>query len=557
MIYFAMWCGVCRANCFEIQKELYDKYHDKGLEVFALDYLQNKKEELAPIIKDLGIKYKTLMDDGSMKKKYNGTMAMTVIIDQKGIIRYKDFYNRERVEDVIKILLGLKKEPEKKEVTVKIPEGGINILDSERIKRRFRHSVYYGQPKSKGTGYFLPSVRLDLNNDGYDDVVYANAFDKSRGAIFVHYGSKVGPSKKPDLIIHGEQNGDSFGYSINGGDINGDGFTDLIVGAIQGLSKKAGAVYVFYGSKKGIPKIPSVVLKGQSKGKWFGFSTALCDINGDGYKDLIVGARLNDMADKEAGAVYVFYGSREGYLQKPDVIITGEESLDYLGVSLACADINKDGIDDIIAGAPGYNGEGVDRGAIYIFYGRKDSSDNKTTMISAKKADVKIEGERSMENFGKIIVVGDINGDGLRDFMSGAYNMIENSSGYVYVFFGGREMSQKMKAGDADRIIEGRSKDTMFGLSITAVDIDGDGIDDLMVGSNAYKKGAVYLYYGNKNGKFDSPSLVIHGWKMDWKFGWAIAPAGDINRDGRMDFLIGEPWNSENGDKTGALHIYY
>ena len=578
MIYFAMWCGVCRANSFEIEKELYEKYHDKGLEVFAADYLNNKKEDLKPIIKDLGLRFKTLMDDGSMTKSYNGTMAMTIVIDRKGIIRYRDFYNTEKVEDVIKILLGLKKEPEKKEVAVKIPEGGISILDSERIKRRFRHSVYYGQLQSKGTGCFLPVVKLDLNNDGYDDVVYATTFDKSsKGAVFIYYGSRDGPSREPDIIIHGEQEGDSFGYSINGGDINGDGLTDLIVGAVQGISKQPGAVYIFFGSEKGISRSPSIILRGQRKGEWFGFSTAIGDINGDGYKDIAVGARLNNMAAKEAGAVYIFYGGYKGYPSEPDIIITGEKPLDYFGVSLACIDIDKDGLDDIVVAATGYNGEGVDRGAAYIFHGRKNfpseilAKEAETTArggeglnvisgeteISAKEADIKIVGEKSMYVFGKVVTkLGDINSDGLDDFGIGAYDWAGETPGYVYIFLGGKQIPSNAKASDAAWVIRGGRSDTMFGCSLAGTgDIDGDGIDDFMVGSNAYKRGAVYLYLGTNDGKFISPSIVINVGN-NWKFGKAVAPAGDVNGDGRMDFLVGEPWNSEKGERSGAVYLF-
>jgi peroxiredoxin len=563
MIYFAMWCGVCRANSYVIEKEFYEKYHDKGIEVFALDYLKNKKEDLKPIIKDLDIKFKTLIDDGSMKNSYNGTMAMTIVIDREGIIRYKDFYNKEKVEDVVKILLGLKKEPEKKEDTIKIPEGGITIFDSEKIKRRFRHSIYYGQSGTKATGYFLQAVKLDLNNDGYDDVVYNNTFDKgSKGAVYVHYGSKKGPSKYPDIIIHGEQNGDSFGYSINGGDINGDGFIDLIVGAVQAGSKGTGKVYVFNGSKNGITKIPSLILKGLRKGEWFGFSTAICDMNSDGYKDLIIGARLNDIAAKEAGAIYVFYGRQAGYSGEPDMIITGEEALDYFGVSLACLDVNKDGLDDIIVGAPGHNGRGVDRGRVYVFYGRKnlpDTSLKKTKVISSKEADTKITGETNMGNFGaRIAAIGDINGDSLKDFAASAYDAAGNSPGNVYVFLGGRQIPTDAKASDAGWVIKGETDDAMFGCPIAGIgDIDGDGIDDFVIGSNAYKKGAVYIYRGSKGGKFDMPAMIIYGWETDWKFGNTVAPAGDINGDGKMDFLIGEPWNSEKGEKVGAIYLYY
>ncbi|MFA5354718.1 MAG: FG-GAP-like repeat-containing protein [Thermodesulfovibrionales bacterium] len=428
MIYFAMWCGICRSNCHEIQEVFYKKYHQKGVEVFALDYLQNKDKELAPIVKDLDLRYKTLMDDGSMTKNYNGTMALTLLIDRQGVIRYKDFYKKDRVEGVVKELLGMKKVYPKEKAGTKVPKSGIVRLD-KKAKRAFREMVFYGQGKGTGAGYFIQSGRLDLNHDGYDDIAFGNPFaSDGRGEVMIHYGGKGGPSPQPELILRGEEPGDFFGYSLSSSDLTGDRISDLMVGAVQWRNKKAGAVYLFQGSKEGLSNKPFALLKGQSEGEWFGVHTAAGDLNGDGQKEIIVAAQLNSRKAKEAGAVYIFSRAADGYGKEPASLITGEDTLDTFGSSLEVMDIDGDGMDDLLAGAPGSNGDGVDRGAVYCFYGRKDLSG----LTSAKAADARIEGERSMDNLGgNVTAVGDLNGDGKADIAMGTCNVNEEEKGQV------------------------------------------------------------------------------------------------------------------------------
>lgn len=565
LLYFAMWCSTCRSNCYEIQREIFLPFNKDGLQVFAVDYLKNEPKEVLSIIKDLSLRYPVLMDDNTLVKYYGSKMALTLVIDQKGIIRYKDFYEGGAVKRLVAELLGKKAKSEVGKKEDRITGKDKQACPIPVTSKGFKRQVFYGSSPEEYFGFAIPSSPLNLNRDGYNDLVIGTpSSDGNKGNVFIHYGGKNGVSPVPDITIAGRAPGDRFGFSLLGRDVDNDGYQDLIMGG--NISRDtSGKVYIFPGSKDGILRKSSQILQGKTKGDWFGASLAMGDINGDGYAELIVGAMCDSSSGDRAGAVYIYYGGPDGFSKMADTIITGEGDFDYLGRSIVSADINGDGYPDILIGASGNNAGGVDRGAVYIFYGKKGKLPDR---LHAEKAEVIIAGEHDMDGFGgEVAKIGDVNGDAHLDIAISASgsNKGGKRSGAVYLFLhlfnNGKRLSHRVNAGSADLILTEEMTHAIFGSSVAGMgDLNRDGIDDFAIGAmnmsgNVPRGGAVYIYFGNKEGAFSSPDETIRGNQPDGRFGRTVVSMGDINRDGIPDFLVSETGNSEKHKYGGAVYI--
>jgi len=171
----------------------------------------------------------------------------------------------------------------------------------------------------------------------------------------------------------GETGVDFFGGSVaSAGDVNGDGYADIIVGASNAPgagTNDTGEAYVYYGSSSGLGTSAVWNVNGEASGDRFGVSVASAgDVNGDGYADVIVGANYNDDGASNAGEAYVYYGSASGLSATPDWSDQGEASGDYFGVSVASAgDVNGDGYADVIVGAYANDDAASNAGEVYVY----------------------------------------------------------------------------------------------------------------------------------------------------------------------------------------------
>ncbi len=396
----------------------------------------------------------------------------------------------------------------------------------------------------------------DVNGDGFSDVIigafyFTDGANTEEGRAFVYHGSAGGLSTTPNNTPNdANQAGGWFGYSVaSAGDITGDGYSDVIISAPKyddGANTTEGRVFIYHGSGSGLPASPNYVLDdGNQVGLWFGTSVASAgDINGDGYSDVIIGApRYNDGANFGEGRCFIYHGSSAGLsvspVSTPDDANQGNA---WFGISVASAgDVNGDGYSDVIIGADQcINGDGTD-GAAFVYHG---SGSGLSASFSSRRHDAS---QNNTWYGASVACAGDVNGDGYSDVIVGAwqYNDGGNSGeGRAYVYHGsatGISASTNSTPDDANQIT------AWFGYSVaSAGDVNGDGYSDVVVGALFYddgvntNEGRAFVYHGSAAGLSTSPNNTQDDANQaSANFGYSVATAGDVNADGYSDVIIG------------------
>ncbi len=418
-----------------------------------------------------------------------------------------------------------------------------------------------GEATDDNFGWCVASAG-DVNGDGYDDTIVGSLYNDGAGSnageVYLYYGSSSGLSTTADWSDQGEASLDGFGHSVaSAGDVNGDGYDDVIVGANgnNGGGNDAGEAYVYYGSSSGLSTTPDWSDQGEAAGDNFGVCVASAgDVNGDSYADVVVGAYLNSDGGSDAGEAYVYYGSSSGLSATPDWSDQGEAADDFFGFSARSAgDVNSDGYDDVVIGAYHNDGGGSSAGEAYVYYG-SSSGLSATPGWSA-------QGAAADNYFGfSLCSADDVNGDGYDDVIVGAYGNDDAGleAGKAYLYHG----SSSGLSTNPDWSGQGEAADDRFGYSIApAGDLNGDGYDDIIVGAYGNDDagsgaGEAYVYLGSSSGTVISPSWTARGEGAGDYFGFSVAGVGDVNSDGYDSILIAAKENDETASNAGKTYYY-
>ncbi len=419
-------------------------------------------------------------------------------------------------------------------------------------------SVYYGSaqglstaatwtaaPSQPGWGMrfgWSAGTAGDVNGDGYSDIVVGAPSYGASGRAYVFHGSADAPAAAPGWTISGDQADAWLGYSVEtAGDVNGDGYADVIVAA-PSLNGE-GRVFVFHGSAAGLLAVPSWTVAGDQDGAGFGWSVGTAgDVNGDGYADVIVGAPHYDSGQENRGRAYVFHGSAAGLMAAPSWTAEGDLGFAGFGRSVGTAgDVNGDGYADVITGATG-------SGRAYVYLGSA----------------VGLSGEPSWSalspyawvGFGHSVgTAGDVNGDGYADVIVGAPGMVGQEGGHAYVYHGS---PLGLSLGPAWTLVGDFLAEA--GSSVgTAGDVNGDGYADVIVGAPGYDnaRGRAVVCLGSATGLMVTPTWTVEGDREGAVFGTSVGTAGDTNGDGRADVIVGGPDSYDTAGRGGRAYTYW
>ncbi|MFZ5916654.1 MAG: integrin alpha [Chloroflexota bacterium] len=406
----------------------------------------------------------------------------------------------------------------------------------------------------------------DFDGDGYADVVIGvPVYDKDAsndGAVLVFFGSGSGlGDMPPDWAVGSGNQGSRFGCSVGAaGDVNQDGFDDLVVGAqdFNNGVTRTGAAFVFYGApRSSLSATPAWSYVSDQQDSQLGVSVgAAGDVNGDGYADIIVGARWYDDGQTNEGAALVFFGSDAGPSDVADWMIEGDQSGASLGSSVATAgDVNGDGYSDVIVGAPYYDcAAGEDAGAVFVYLGS-------ATGLS-QSAGWWFCGAQAGGWLGAAVsTAGDINGDGYADVIVGAphYDGDQADVGAMLAFYG----SPSILPATPNWQAEGAETGWSFGASVGAAgDVNGGGYDDIIVGApyltrDQAREGGAFVFRGSAIGLFGSAFWQGEGNKSETEFGASVGAAGDVDGDGYADVIIGAPEFKKNTIRYGKALVHF
>ena len=419
--------------------------------------------------------------------------------------------------------------------------------------------VIQGPAQERAAGYDVSSAG-DINGDGFDDLIVTSreinpsgwyyAYDTTPSA-YVIFG-KANPAATINLANLAAADGfrvtstSSYGWSnfsiAAAGDINGDGFGDIVLGDRFGASD-AGEAYVIFGKATGFTNIDAATLappngfriQGDASFDRAGFSVAGAgDVNDDGYDDIIVGAMGADDGGNNAGEAFVIFGKATGFgtIKLTNLAagagfkIQGEGLYSSAGYSVSGAgDVNGDGFQDIIIGAPFGDNGGFNAGRAYVIFGKDTGFGTVDLRNLAPSAGYKVQGDTSYDNAGfSVSRAGDVNGDGFDDLLVSAPNSDAGGSGAgeVHVIFG---------------------RGLFDVVRYNAGDFNGDGRDDVLL---QHGNGTITDWLGQANGGFFSNHAAAN---HVLAAGWNVVGIADFNGDGRDDFLL----RNDSGNVTNWL----
>jgi putative metal-binding protein/FG-GAP repeat protein/VCBS repeat protein/thrombospondin type 3 repeat protein len=391
----------------------------------------------------------------------------------------------------------------------------------------------------------------DVNGDGFDDVLVGAPGD-GQGKVYLFYGSAGGSFGTPGWSAEGTQTVNApatlkalFGYSVAGvGDVNRDGYADFLVGAPQYDYRTfaqfdfgpLGAIYLYLGSPSG-PSLGWTTASTSVTEIGSGFGAAVAgagDVNGDGFPDLLVGLPGLPDFTTNCCTANVYLGSAGGFSPFPTPKLLGL-GFPQFGFAVSAGNVNGDRFSDLVIGAPGAS-------RAFVYGGGPAGVDiNRRDIVGT-----------SPGSFGVSVAAADVNHDGFAEVVIG-----DAQNGRAYLYLG----SSSGIATTATWIGQSGQAGDLFGASVaSAGDFDHDGFADVLVGAPSYSndhthEGRVFVFRGTPSGLETNPAFIADLTDQnEARFGSSVSGAGDFNGDGLDDIVVGSP-GFDTGGAAGAGRV--
>jgi hypothetical protein len=421
---------------------------------------------------------------------------------------------------------------------------------------------YQGNQIAMHLGWSLSTG--DLTGDGVEDL-YVSAWgfsngEEMEGAAFMFAGSPAGLSSSPFWILESNVAGAHLSSDGNLVDVNADGVNELLLGGILYTHnhEDEGVAALWSWTSSGAPCKAWWVVEGNEEDAYFGYETTqVGDVNGDGYGDVMIGWATYEGGLYGPGRAFVYSGSPTGLRRSPIWSAAGTPgSNDFLGIAGVAGDVNGDGFDDLMVGAPYYDHGQFDEGAAFLYLGSA-SGPSVSPVWSA-------EANQAITYFGSTLASGDVNGDGYADMIVGAYeyDYDQNNDGAIFIYHGSpaglpATPSLVLHGPAAGFDLGGGPK---AGNHFATGDVNADGFSDLLVGATLFSngqlhEGAVFLYMGSSSGLSSTPAWSAEGGFSATQFGNDVA-LGDLNHDGLDDVVVAAFDWSEGQQQEGAVFVY-
>lgn len=416
--------------------------------------------------------------------------------------------------------------------------------------------------------------RGDLDGDGRPDLALgsteADLGGNDSGAAWLLLGAVSGQVSMAEatVALYGAS-GDKAGEQVSlGGDVDGDGLDDFTVGAsrsdLSGLSN-SGTAWLLYGPASASGALADVAdagVYGDVAGGYAGEAVALVsDVDGDGLDELLLGASKASGDEAGSGLVYLVAGPVSGtgtVSALATATLAGVSASDAVGTDLLDgADLDGDGLGDLVIGAAKAAGTGPESGAVYVVFGPVSGA------LSLADADAALYGASPGDQAGVSAAAGDTDGDGVLDLLMGAPfdDTATSDAGAAPLFLG--PIRGVKSADEADALLMGVKAGDRAGFAVALPgDYDGDGVGDLWVGADQTDEGgssagSAVMFFGPVSGlvSLDGAAMRLAGPELGIHAGYVVAPLGDRDGDGFGDVGVGAYKANDGGIESGTIYL--